>query len=118
MAYAGLRQRQAVKRVEVGKREVWSLKAARAILVRLMGEAKDWQALDKFLFAFIPTAYERRTALASTFAASLEMVREKQLDIRQAAPFAPIYLRAHKKANGTLNTNIGEGAKSESKQDG
>ena len=118
MAYAGLRQRQAVKRVEVGKREVWSLKAARAILVRLMGEAKDWQALDKFLFAFIPTAYERRTALASTFAASLEMVREKQLDIRQAAPFAPIYLRAHKKAEGPKTINIGGGVKPESKQDG
>ncbi|AQT47027.1 MULTISPECIES: ScpA family protein [Bartonella] len=110
MAYAGLRQRQAVKRVEVGKREVWSLKAARAILVRLMGEAKDWQALDKFLFAFIPTAQERRTALASTFAASLEMVREKQLDIRQAAPFAPIYLRAHKKTEGEQKTVNGDRA--------
>lgn len=96
MAYAGLRQRQAVRRVEVGKREVWSLKSARAILTRLVGEAKDWQALDEFLFAFIPTPAERRTALASTFAASLEMVREKQLDIRQQEPFAPIYLRAHR----------------------
>ncbi|WP_297322736.1 ScpA family protein [uncultured Bartonella sp.] len=96
MAYAGLRQRQAVKRVEVGKREVWSLKSARAILARLVGESKNWQALDEFLIAFIPTPAERRTALASTFAASLEMVRERQLDIRQQAPFAPIYLRAHR----------------------
>lgn len=112
MAYAGLRQRQAVKRVEVGKREVWSLKSARAILFRLMGEAKDWRALDEFLFAFIPTAAERRTALASTFAASLEMVREKQLDIRQIEPFAPIYLRAHKKADREKTSIIADGQES------
>lgn len=97
-AYAGLRQRQAVSHVEVGKRTVWSLKSAREILTKLLGRGVNWEPLDAFLYEFIPTEQERRTALASTFAASLEMVREGQLDMRQQAPFAPIYLRTHEGA--------------------
>lgn len=99
MAYASIRQRQAVSHVEVGKRTVWSLKSARQILTKLLGCDVDWQVLDSFLYEYIPTAEERRTALASAFAASLEMVREGQLDIKQQEPFAPIYLRAHHKTN-------------------
>lgn len=99
MAYASIRQRQAVSHVEVGKRTVWSLKSARQILRKLLVRDVNWQVLDSFLYEYIPTAEERRTALASAFAASLEMVREGQLDIKQQEPFAPIYLRAHHKTN-------------------
>lgn len=99
MAYASIRQRQAVSHVEVGKRTVWSLKSARQILTKLLGRDVNWQVLDSFLYEYIPTAEERRTALASAFAASLEMVREGQLDIKQQEPFAPIYLRAHYKTD-------------------
>lgn len=99
MAYASIRQRQAVSHVEVGKRTVWSLKSARQILTKLLGRDVNWQVLDSFLYEYIPTAEERRTALASAFAASLEMVREGQLDIKQQGPFAPIYLRAHHKTD-------------------
>lgn len=99
MAYASIRQRQAVSHVEVGKRTVWSLKSARQILTKLLGRDVNWQVLDSFLYEYIPTAEERRTALASAFAASLEMVREGQLDIKQQEPFAPIYLRAHHKTD-------------------
>lgn len=93
MAYAGLRQRQSVSQVEVGRRTVWSLKHAREILERLLGAAHKWQALDQYLLLYIP-AEERVTALASSFAASLEMVREGHMQIRQAEAFAPIYVRA------------------------
>lgn len=99
MAYASIRQRQAVSHVEVGKRTVWSLKSARQILTKLLGRDVNWQVLDSFLYEYIPTAEERRTALASAFAASLEMVREGQLDIKQQEPFAPIYLRVHHKTD-------------------
>ena len=36
----------------------------------------------------------RRSALASTFAATLEMVREGQVKIRQESQFGPIFLRS------------------------
>ena len=36
----------------------------------------------------------RRSVLASTFAASLEMAREGRLELRQDRAFGPIYLRS------------------------
>lgn len=93
-AYASQRQRKAVSRVSVGHRTVWSLKHARQILVRLVGSISDWTALDQYLIAFIPEPSERATALASSFAASLELVREGQLEIRQEGVFQPIYMRS------------------------
>jgi segregation and condensation protein A len=92
-AYASQRQRRAISRVTVGLRTVWSLKQARMILTRLIGEMRDWTALDQYLIAFIPNPADRATAMASSFAASLELVREGQLEVRQEAAFQPIYLR-------------------------
>ena len=92
-AYAAQRQKKAVSTVSVGLRSVWSLKQARQILTRLIGEIRDWTALDSYLIAFIPDPADRVTALASSFAASLELVREGQLEVRQEAAFQPIYLR-------------------------
>ena len=93
-AYAAQRQRQAITNVRIAKRGVWSLKEARAILTRLVGELRDWAALDAFLIRYMTTPEERATALASSFAASLEMVREGIIEVRQEQPFAPLYMRA------------------------
>jgi segregation and condensation protein A len=96
-AYASMRQKKAVSHVSVGGRVVWSLKDARAVLERMFGEMKDWSALDQYLIRFIPDQKERTTALASSFAASLELVREGEIEMRQGAAFEPLYMR--RKAN-------------------
>lgn len=93
-AYASQRQRQAVTNVQIAKRGVWSLKEAREILMRMVGELSDWTALDMFLIRYLATPAERATAIASSFAASLELVREGALEVRQDEAFAPLYLRA------------------------
>jgi len=93
-AYASQRQRQAVTNVQIAKRGVWSLKEARDILTRMVGELGDWTALDMFLIRYLTSPAERATAIASSFAASLELVREGALEVRQDAAFAPLYLRA------------------------
>lgn len=92
-AYASQRQRQAVTHVQIEKRAVWSLKEARAALIRLMGASGDWIALDGFLINYALSPQERASALASSFAASLELVREGKLEVRQTAPFEPVYMR-------------------------
>lgn len=92
-AYGGTRQRNTNTDVRVEKRAVWSLKDARDILSRLIGTMADWTPLDAYLLAFVPSPKERTTAIASAFAASLEMVREGVIDIRQERPFAPIMMR-------------------------
>lgn len=92
-AYASLRQREAVMQVTIERRQVWSLADARLALARLIGDMMDWTALDHFLLRYIGDPKERATAIASSFAASLEMVREGRLEIRQDGAFSPIYLR-------------------------
>ena len=92
-AYAVQRQRQAIDRVKIAKRSVWSLKEARDILTRLVGELRDWTALDQFLIQYLVSPGDRATAIASSFAASLELIREGTLEARQEGAFAPLYLR-------------------------
>ncbi|NGO51404.1 segregation and condensation protein A [Allomesorhizobium camelthorni] len=100
-AYAVQRQRQAITNVRIAKRGVWSLKEARDILIRLIGEFRDWTALDQFLTQYLTSAEERSTAIASSFAATLELVREGAIEMRQQEAFAPLYLRNRQNAAKT-----------------
>ena len=92
-SYAQLRQRGSVRQVTIMRRRVWSLGEARVILKSIMGDLSEWTALDQFLVRYLSDPEERATAIASSFAASLEMVREGKLLIRQEQAFAPIYLK-------------------------
>ena len=94
-AYAEQRKRTVVKRVHVvPRRTVWSIKEARARLEALLGErTEEWVHLDAFLQQYGAVPDIARTARASSFGASLEMAREGLVEISQAEPFAPIYLR-------------------------
>jgi segregation and condensation protein A len=92
-AYAAQRQRHAITNVQIAKRGVWSLKQARNLLMRMIGEFRDWTALDSFLIEYLTDPEERATAIASSFAATLEMVREGQIEVRQHEAFAPLYMR-------------------------
>lgn len=93
-AYADQRRRT-VKVVHVVKaRKVWSIKEARIRLEKLIGaSAGEWAQLDLFIEQYLPKGDEERTAIASSFGATLEMAREGLLEIRQDEPFAPIYMR-------------------------
>ena len=91
-AYAAHRQRTMVTNVRVARRKVWSLVEARQILERLVGTVHDWTPIADILVRFLSPGM-RATVLASSFSATLELVREGRVEIRQANPFAPIYLR-------------------------
>ena len=92
-AYATQRQRQSVSSVTIAKRQTWSLTEAREALTRLIGRLGEWTALDGFLAEYLSTPETRTSVLASTFAASLELVREGKVELRQSETFAPLYLR-------------------------
>lgn len=93
-AYAAQRQRRAISTVSIARRRVWSMKDARAILERMIGTVTDWTALDSFLLEYLTEPEERATAVASSFAATLELVREGHMEVRQEGAFKPLYLRA------------------------
>lgn len=108
-AYADQRKRTTVRRAHVIRRRVvWSIKDARGRLERLVGLSHGgWVQLDLFLEQFMPTPELSRTAIASSFGATLEMAREGLIEIRQDAAFSPISLRRKetdgggRKASGT-----------------
>jgi len=92
-AYARQSQRHALARVCFKAREVWSLAEARQALTRLVGIQADWTAFDSFLLEACSDSQMRRSARASSFAASLELAREGKIEMRQERAFAPIWLR-------------------------
>jgi len=109
-AYANLRQRQAFTQVTIARRTVWSLVEARELLTRMIGDISDWTALDGYLGNYLADPTERVTALASAFAASLELVREGKLEIRQHGAFQPIFMRAGQgRADQAVPAAAGEG---------
>jgi segregation and condensation protein A len=97
-AYSQQRQRMAVRSYRMPPRSVWSLTEARVELERLLGMTLDWAPLDQLLAEFLVEPELRRTALASSFTASLEMTREGALEIRQAKSFAPLLVRRRERA--------------------
>jgi len=93
-AYARQRQKQLNARVTVAKRHVFSLVEAREALERLLGEAQEWTALDRYLLRYVASPEQRATVLASTLSATLEFVREGRLTLRQDEPFAPLWVKS------------------------
>jgi segregation and condensation protein A len=92
-AYAVQRQKKVLGRVQLQQRKVWSLAEARAAIESLIGQADDWSRIDQYLIAYVVEPELIATATASSFAATLELVREGRADIQQQQAFAPIYLR-------------------------
>jgi segregation and condensation protein A len=94
-AYARQRQHSALAHVRLAKRAVWSLTEAREALERLIGQTPDWTRLDEYLICYVVEPSMRATVLASSFASTLELVREGVMEVHQQGPFAPLYIRAY-----------------------
>ena len=96
-AYARQSQKRARTFVRMKPREVWSLAQAREALGRLIGHAADWVSLDGWLIEYCVDPKMRRSARASSFSASLELVREGLIELRQDEHFSPLFLRKREK---------------------
>ena len=59
----------------------------------MLGHVLDWTVLKNFLPDGMDTPLQRRAALAATFAASLELARNGNIELRQEGEFGPIYVR-------------------------
>jgi len=92
-AYTAQRERNAVVEYRPRTRTVWALQDARDILRRLIGDSAEWIAMDTYLAQYLSSPDERATVRASTFASSLELVRQGEIEVRQTETFGPIYMR-------------------------
>jgi segregation and condensation protein A len=77
----------------VRDRQVMTLEAAITCVGALLGTTIDWAVIHHFLPDGVSEAL-RRSALASSFLAALELARQGKVELRQQSPFAPLYLRA------------------------
>ena len=78
---------------------LYSLEESVARLRHLLGGMPSWTILQSYLPDVLTAeeALEIRSALASTFAATLELVKNGELEVSQEGSFAPIYLRRREK---------------------
>lgn len=92
-AYARQRHKRVMEHHVIGKRYVWSLVDARDALHRLVGLAGEWTSLDSYLVRYAVDPAMKSTVRASALSATLEMVREGTVELRQDRPFAPLFVR-------------------------
>lgn len=93
-AYARIKTRDDFEPFHLKRGPVYTMEQALERMKGLIGHAMEWSDLAQFL----PEGWQldpvkRRSAMASTFAASLELVKAGQLEIRQDESFAPLQLR-------------------------
>ncbi|KEO58486.1 segregation and condensation protein A [Thioclava indica] len=93
-AYARIRTRDEFRPYAFDRTNVFTMEEALERIRGLIGFAGDWSDLTGFL----PDGWgtdpkRRRSATAATFAASLEMAKQGQIEIRQSDTFQPISIR-------------------------
>ena len=91
--YGAVRARGELAVHIVTRRPVMTLEEAITRLERMLGMAIDWRSLESFL-PETPDPEYRRSALASSFVAALELARQGKVDFEQQGAFAPLYVRA------------------------
>jgi len=92
-AYGSVMARTAPVVHQVARRPVMSLEEALQRVEALIGERVDWARIESFLPAISDPAL-RRSALASSFVAALELAKQGKAELKQDQPFAPLFVRA------------------------
>jgi len=101
---AHLQRRQGAQPLRIEPHDLHSVEDALKRLRKNLGHAPSWESLWRYL---PPGTFEglregrlsARSALAATFAASLELAKGGGVRLRQNKPFGPIYLRAPQAGN-------------------
>jgi segregation and condensation protein A len=93
-AYGESRRRSAQAVLAIEPSAFFSMDDALKRLARFLGDLPDWRDLMSFLPAEAHGELLRRSALAATFAATLELARSGRIELRQDRAFGPVYLRS------------------------
>ncbi|MBN8534983.1 MAG: segregation/condensation protein A [Rhizobiales bacterium] len=92
-AYADLRKVHHQSRYRIGMRTSVPIPEARNFVECELAQSPDWAAFDAMISRMAASRTAPRSARASAFAASLELVRDGRADIRQEAAFSSLFLR-------------------------
>ncbi|MFQ5534759.1 MAG: segregation and condensation protein A [Sphingomonadales bacterium] len=97
-AYAVNRTKGETTAFHIERPPIFSIEEALTRLSGLVGKALEWTRLETFLPPITADSGPMRSAIASTFVASLEIARRGDLELKQLSTFGPIFLR--KKSGG------------------
>jgi segregation and condensation protein A len=92
-AYGSVRARSEPAFHVVARRPVMTLEEALLRVERMVGARLEWTRIE----AFLPETEDgefRRSALASSFVAALELARKGRVELDQKGAFEPLYIRA------------------------
>jgi len=93
-AYGNNHRRQRGQVLTILPSAYQSLSDAMEHLARFVGQVPDWRELMAFLPEELRGGSVRRSALAATFAATLELAKAGRVELRQDRAFGPLYLRS------------------------
>lgn len=99
-AYGAIRRREEATTYDLPDFKLMSTENAIARLSRMLGQlprkglGSVWATLESFMPEGIKDKLYGRSALASTFTAGLELVKQGKLEIKQDGLFRPVYMRA------------------------
>lgn len=91
-AYGQIQARNAPVMHVVKRRAVMTLEEALDRVSAMLGHALDWTQLEAFLPADAEPAL-RRSALASSFLAMLELAKQGRVELQQEGSFAPLMVK-------------------------
>ncbi len=93
-AYARTRTRDEFRPYAMDRDAIFSLEQALDRMRSLIGFSGGWTDISTYLpEGFGTDPARRRSATASTFAASLELAKEGRIELRQSEAFAPVEIR-------------------------
>lgn len=84
--------------MKMARRRIVSVEEALARLRVMIGHIPDWATLQSFLPVDADDPFTVKSALASTFNASLEMAKQGLIELKQVQTFGPIYIRRQQAA--------------------
>lgn len=102
-AYGAIQSRSKPEALHIERTKLYTIDDALQRLMGILGELPDWSTLMSFLPPELVGAdpMMRRSAVAATFGATLELVRNGTAEVRQDQTFGPIYLRSRAADNDT-----------------
>jgi len=92
-AYGNVNRRTETSTLRITPTSLYSMDQAVQRLRAILGSIPEWSTLEQYLPPDLGDPLVRRSAMAATFAATLELVREGLLDVQQSGVFAPIMIR-------------------------
>lgn len=93
-AYSDSHRRQHGQVLTITPTSYHTLTEALERLAEIVGQVPDWRELENFLPAELAGGALRRSGLAATFAALLELAKTGRVELRQDRSFGPLYLRS------------------------